>query len=75
MAEECVWGKEARRSVTGEGEKYSPNHIHTRSPIVASQFFRALPSHHMWPSLPMRPHSASHCFMVSRLALSCASGT
>lgn len=37
--------------------------------MVDSQFLRALPSHHMCPSLPIRPHTASHCPFIILFSL------
>jgi hypothetical protein len=45
------------------------NHPRIRFPITSSQFFLRSPNHHKLPSLPITPHSASHCLRVLDLAL------
>lgn len=49
--------------------RHSQNHHQTLLPMTASQFARLLPNHQIFPSMPIRPHSASHRFRVRRLAL------
>lgn len=61
--------------ITDKPRGDSQNHHQTLLPMTASQFARLLPNHQIFPSMPIRPHSASHCFLVRRLALEKLSGS